>query len=171
LISCPLRTTRAGRRWSQAAFTFDGRLHRTEGASLEPKPARPIPIWLGTFGDRALAVTGRLADGWIPSYGDRPLEQYRAMRERVLTAARDSGRDPGAITCALHLQVHVGDDATADPAVVAGPPGTVTERLLAFAGIGFTAFSFAPIGSGASEQAERLACEVIPVLRDALMGR
>jgi alkanesulfonate monooxygenase SsuD/methylene tetrahydromethanopterin reductase-like flavin-dependent oxidoreductase (luciferase family) len=157
--------------WSQPAFTFDGRLHRTEDAGLEPKPAWPIPIWLGTFGDRALAVTGRLADGWIPSYGDRPLQQYRAMRERVMAAAREAGRGPADLTCALHLQVQVGDDATADPAVVAGPPGAVTERLLAFAGIGFTAFSFAPIGPGAQEQAERLAREVIPTLRDALTRR
>jgi alkanesulfonate monooxygenase SsuD/methylene tetrahydromethanopterin reductase-like flavin-dependent oxidoreductase (luciferase family) len=157
--------------WSRPAFTFGGRLHRTEDASLEPKPAWPIPVWLGTFGDRALAVTGRLADGWIPSYGDRPLEQYRAMRERVLTAARAAGRDPGAITCALHLQVQVDGDAAADPSVVAGPPGVITERLLAFAGIGFTAFSFAPTGPGAREQAERLAREVIPALRDALTRR
>ncbi len=25
---------------------------------MEPKPAHPIPIWLGTFGNRALQVTG-----------------------------------------------------------------------------------------------------------------
>lgn len=154
--------------WSRPGFTFEGRLHRTEGADLEPRPAWPIPVWLGTFGERALAVTGRLADGWIPSYGDRPLDQYRAMRERILAAARTAGRDPAALTCALHLQVHVGDDATTDPSVVAGPPGAVTERLLDFAGIGFTAFSFSVTGPGAPEQAGRLAGEVIPAVRDAL---
>src|SRR5687768_6943890 len=46
--------------WSEPGFTFDGRLYRTEDARLEPKPERPIPIWLGTYGERALAVTGRL---------------------------------------------------------------------------------------------------------------
>src|SRR5690242_14993803 len=49
--------------WSQPAFTFSGRLHHTDSADLEPKPAQPIPIWLGTFGARALRVTGQLADG------------------------------------------------------------------------------------------------------------
>jgi alkanesulfonate monooxygenase SsuD/methylene tetrahydromethanopterin reductase-like flavin-dependent oxidoreductase (luciferase family) len=39
----------------------------TEAADLEPKPQRPIPIWLGTFAPRAWALTSRLADGWIPS--------------------------------------------------------------------------------------------------------
>src|SRR6266487_5857669 len=52
--------------WTTPGFTFEGRLYRTDGAQLEPRPDRRIPIWLGTFGDRALNVTGRLADGWIP---------------------------------------------------------------------------------------------------------
>jgi alkanesulfonate monooxygenase SsuD/methylene tetrahydromethanopterin reductase-like flavin-dependent oxidoreductase (luciferase family) len=90
--------------WSQPAFTYSGHLHHTDGADLEPKPVQPIPIWLGTFGDRALRVTGQLADGWIPSYGNRPLHEYAAMREHVLTAAHEAGRDPTRITCALHMR-------------------------------------------------------------------
>src|SRR5207237_809105 len=60
--------------WSDPSFTFEGRLYRTDAAPMEPKPGHPIPIWLGTFGSRALAVTGRLADGWIPSFGMAPPE-------------------------------------------------------------------------------------------------
>jgi alkanesulfonate monooxygenase SsuD/methylene tetrahydromethanopterin reductase-like flavin-dependent oxidoreductase (luciferase family) len=48
--------------WSQESFTFSGRLYRTEGARIEPKPGRHIPLWLGTYGNRAPAVTGRLAE-------------------------------------------------------------------------------------------------------------
>jgi alkanesulfonate monooxygenase SsuD/methylene tetrahydromethanopterin reductase-like flavin-dependent oxidoreductase (luciferase family) len=153
--------------WSQRAFSFDGRLHRTDLAELEPKPSSPVPIWLGTFGDRALQLTGRLADGWIPSYWDRPLHRYKAMRERVLTAAQDAGRDPAGLTCALHLQVQVGEDTAADTSVVAGSPAAVTEQLLAFTAIGFTAFSVNLAGPGRREQAEKLAQEVIPAVRAA----
>ena len=154
--------------WSQPAFTFSGRLHRTYSADLEPKPAHPVPIWLGTFGDRALRVTGQLADGWIPSYGNRPLHQYQVMRQRVLTAAREAGRDPADITCALHMQAHVGERVTGGASLVAGPPPAVTEQLLAFAAIGFTCFSFTLTGPGTPEQSERLAHEVIPAVRAAL---
>ena len=56
------------------------------------KPSRPIPIWVGTFGPRALAVTGRLADGWIPSLGHAPPEAIPAMRDRIATAAAAAGR-------------------------------------------------------------------------------
>jgi alkanesulfonate monooxygenase SsuD/methylene tetrahydromethanopterin reductase-like flavin-dependent oxidoreductase (luciferase family) len=154
--------------WSQPAFTYTGRLHRTDTAGLEPKPAQPIPIWLGTFGARALRVTGRLADGWIPSYGYRPLHEYAGMREHVLTAASDAGRDPAGITCALHMQTQVGEHAAGGPSLVAGPPAAITEQLLAFARIGFTSFSFSLTGPGTRQQAERLAHEVIPAVRAAM---
>src|SRR6266511_816643 len=88
--------------WSQRRFTYDGRLYRTDAAELEPKPDRHIPIWLGTFGHRSLALTGRLADGWIPSLGFAPPDRAVVMRERVLAAARDAGRDPDQITCAYN---------------------------------------------------------------------
>jgi probable F420-dependent oxidoreductase len=154
--------------WSRPGFTHSGRRYRTHSADLEPKPAQPIPIWLGTFGDRALRVTGQLADGWIPSYGNRPLCQYQAMRERVLTAAREAGRDPADITCALHMQTQVGQRAAGGPSRVAGPPDEITQQLLAFARIGFTSFSFTLTGDGTQEQAGRLAYEVIPAVRAAL---
>jgi probable F420-dependent oxidoreductase len=154
--------------WSQPAFTFEGRLYRTDHADVEPKPAHQIPIWLGTFGDRALAVTGRLADGWIPSHGYAPPEHVPAMRGRVMSAAREAGRDPAEITCAYHMQIRVDEHAKARPSVVAGPAGAVAEELTGFVKMGFTAFSFTPDGPGADEQAERLAREVIPAVRAAV---
>jgi alkanesulfonate monooxygenase SsuD/methylene tetrahydromethanopterin reductase-like flavin-dependent oxidoreductase (luciferase family) len=154
--------------WSHAAFTFQGRHYHTDGADIEPKPARPIPIWLGTFGERALALTGRLADGWIPSHGSAPPDRVPAMRERIVSAARAAGRDPAEITCAYHMQVRVGERARGQGSVVAGPPGMVAEELIGFTKLGFTAFSLAPDGPGADEQAERLAREVIPAVRAAL---
>jgi alkanesulfonate monooxygenase SsuD/methylene tetrahydromethanopterin reductase-like flavin-dependent oxidoreductase (luciferase family) len=154
--------------WSRPAFTFEGRLYRTEAADLEPKPDRRIPIWLGTYGKRALAVTGRLADGWIPSLGFAPPADASAMRERILTAAREAGRDPAEITCACNVTVHLGSDGgAADPSVITGPPGAVAERLLELARLGFTAFNLMPVGGQPREQAERLAREVIPAVRAA----
>src|SRR5205085_10474575 len=70
--------------WSKPAFTIDGAIYRTDGATIEPRPERPIPIWLGTFAPRSLALTGRLADGWIPSLGYASSAELLAMRERVL---------------------------------------------------------------------------------------
>jgi probable F420-dependent oxidoreductase len=151
--------------WSQPRFTFQGRLYRTDGAELEPKPDHPIPIWLGTYGRRALTLTGQLADGWIPSLGYAPPEQIPVLRERVLAAARAAGRDPGDLTCAYNLGVRIDERADPEPSLVAGAPDAVTERLRSFAALGFTAMNFIPVGPGQPEQIERLAREVLPVLR------
>jgi len=152
--------------WSQPEFSFAGRRYRTVAAELEPKPGHRIPLWLGTFGDRALAVTGRLADGWIPSLGHASAEQLTAMRRRVLAAASEAGRDPGEITCALNVQVRVDEHARAGQSVLGGPPGAVAGELAGFLRAGFTALNFITAGP-ADEQAERLAREVLPELTAA----
>jgi alkanesulfonate monooxygenase SsuD/methylene tetrahydromethanopterin reductase-like flavin-dependent oxidoreductase (luciferase family) len=153
--------------WSDRSFTFAGRLYQTEAADLEPKPAHHIPIWLGTFAPRALAVTGRYADGWIPSLGYATPDEVVVMRERVLTAARQAGRDPAEITCAYNIEVRVDERADGGEAVVAGAPQAVVSRLQSFVDLGFSAFNFMLSGSDSQEQAARLASEVIPVLRAA----
>ena len=153
--------------WVERSFTFAGRLYQTDAADLEPKPARLIPIWLGTFAPRALAVTGRYADGWIPSLGYATPDEVVVMRERVLTAARQAGRDPAAITCAYNIEVRVDEHADHGKAVVAGPPEAVVSRLQSIVELGFSAFNFMLSGFDSQEQAARLAGEVIPVLRAA----
>jgi hypothetical protein len=65
------------------------------------------------------------------------------------------------------MQAHVGERVTGGPSLVAGSPAAVTEQLLTFTGIGFTSFSFTLTGPGIREQAQRLAHEVIPAVREA----
>jgi len=151
--------------WSQEQFSFTGQRYRTQVADLEPKPAHHIPIWLGTFGERALQVTGQVADGWIPSLGHAPAEALPAMRDRVLAAATAAGRAPEEIICALNVQVHVGSEVESQPDVIAGSSGQVVARLNDFISAGFSTFNFMPFGPSTSEQVERIATEVIPALR------
>jgi len=153
--------------WTQPSFTYRGRLYHTDAAELTPKPDRRIPIWLGTFGNRALDVTGRLADGWIPSLGHAPPEQVTVMRGRMLAAAHAAGRDPAEITCGYNVVIRLEDRAVADPGTVAGPPDVVTERLIEFARMGFNALNLIVAGPGHDEQLERIAREVIPAVRSA----
>jgi alkanesulfonate monooxygenase SsuD/methylene tetrahydromethanopterin reductase-like flavin-dependent oxidoreductase (luciferase family) len=152
--------------WSRRAFSFDGRLYRTEAADLEPKPEPPIPIWLGTLGNRALAVTGRLADGWIPSLGMAPPDRVPDMRERVFAAARAAGRAAEEITCAYNVEVRVGG-GSGSPSMVSGPPDRVAEQLVGFGRLGFTAINLKPTGPDRAEQVERLGREVLPLVRAA----
>ena len=154
--------------WSERSFSFEGRLYRTDGAEVEPKPDHRIPVWLGTYGNRALAATGRVADGWIPTLEYAPPDRVPGMRRRILDAARDAGRDPDEITCVYNIDVRVDGEAAESEGVLSGSPTEVAERLRGFLELGFTAFNFVPAGPGAEEQAELLATEVIPLVREAV---
>ena len=153
--------------WSQPALHFQGRRYHTEGARIEPKPGHRIPIWLGTYGNRALAVTGRLADGWIPSLGFAPPDRVTGMRDRVLAAAREAGRRPEDLTLAYNVVVRIDDRAEPDDALVSGSAAAVAERLRGFLELGFTALNLMPQGPAEDEQVERLAREVLPEIRAA----
>jgi probable F420-dependent oxidoreductase len=152
--------------WTEESFSLHGRLYRVGEARLEPKPEHRIPIWLGTYGPRALALTGRLADGWIPTLEVAPPDQVPAMRDRVLSAARQAGRDPEEITCVYNVDVRVDERAELSPTVVSGSSEQVAERLLELVPLGFTAFNFLSAGPGPEQQRERLGREVIPAVRD-----
>ncbi len=151
--------------WSEPGFTFEGGRYRVERAELEPKPVRPIPIWVGTYGPRMLDLTGRLADGWIPSYGYAPPEAIPTMRGRILAAAEGAGRDPAALELVYNVEVRVEDRPSGTHAEVSGSPDELAERLAGFAALGFTGVNLFPVGGGLAEQAERLAREVIPAIR------
>lgn len=151
--------------WTEPDFSFAGRIHHTDHADLEPKPARAIPIWLGTFGPRALQVTGRLADGWIPSHGYVPIDEVIAMRTRVLDAAREAGRDPAELTCAYNVTVRIDPGAAQDADMVTGSVDAVADQLAGFVDLGFSTLNLMPHGPDIAEQTELLATRVIPVLR------
>ncbi|HVH65805.1 MAG TPA: LLM class flavin-dependent oxidoreductase, partial [Candidatus Acidoferrum sp.] len=51
----------------QKGARLDGRYYQLRGVHAGPGPAHKIGIWLGAYRPRMLAITGRLADGWLPS--------------------------------------------------------------------------------------------------------
>ncbi|WP_051951872.1 LLM class flavin-dependent oxidoreductase [Actinacidiphila yeochonensis] len=152
--------------WRQPSTTFDGRHFTARDARIEPRPEAAIPVWLGTYGPRALAVTGRLADGWLPSLQRMDLERAAELRRQVRDAASGAGRDPDAVTCACNVQVVLDDRSGPRPRAVAGSSEAVAEQLLAVVRAGFT-FPVA-FGLDRAEVRERFATEVVPLVRREL---
>jgi len=97
--------------WAESPFTYHGRHYRNEAAMLEPKPSHGIPIWLGTYGRKALELTGRVADGWIPSMGPAPPPQVKPKMKLVRRAAEHAGRDPDSLEYAYNVSVRIGGTA------------------------------------------------------------
>ena len=73
-------------------LTFEGEHYRLKGAKRGPAPAHDVGIWIGAYKPRMLALTGRAADGWLPSV---PYPGTRADREWQ-RADRRGGRGGGA---------------------------------------------------------------------------
>jgi hypothetical protein len=74
-----------------------GKHYTVAGAKRGPEPAHDVSIWLGAYKPRMLAVTGRLADGWLPSSGYAGPDQLTAMNKLIDEAAVDAGRDPSEV--------------------------------------------------------------------------
>jgi alkanesulfonate monooxygenase SsuD/methylene tetrahydromethanopterin reductase-like flavin-dependent oxidoreductase (luciferase family) len=51
--------------WTQDHMEYDGRFYKIKGC-IEPRPTRPIPIWLGGWGELSLKRAARLGDAWVP---------------------------------------------------------------------------------------------------------
>ena len=153
--------------WSEPGATYEGRLYRVHEAIVEPRPEHRIPIWLGMYKPRGLALTGREADGWIPSIGFAPPPVVTGLLEQVRSAAESAGRDPSEITAAYNMLVRVGDEQPGNVMTVAGSSAAIAEQLIGFTKLGFTSFNLAPIGPDRLEQIELLGREVLPELRRA----
>jgi probable F420-dependent oxidoreductase len=79
------------RLFTEPVVDFSGRFDRVDRASLVPKPAKPIPIWLGGYGSAAFERAARLADGFI--FGGRAesiVDAWNRMRDRVAELGRSA---------------------------------------------------------------------------------
>lgn len=150
--------------WSgERGLRFDGEYYRIGGAQSGPVPPHPIGIWLGAYGPKALQLTGRVADGWIPSFrGD--LQQIADMTARLEDAISHAGREQRDVRRILNVNGTITDGASEGP--LNGPVDHWTEQLAAFANdYGFDTFVFWGEGDG---QLERFAQDVVPGVRKAV---
>ena len=74
---------------------LDGEYYELRGAKPGPFPVHDVGIWVGSYKERMLRLTGELADGWLPSFPYAPPEQLAAMNAIIDAAALDAGRVTG----------------------------------------------------------------------------
>lgn len=88
--------------------TFHGRYYRVDG--IDPAPVAAAPVWTGSVGPKSLAVTGRVADGWIPGHAaDWLSPRYRESRPLIDEAAAAVGRDAGEVRTVFNLPGRITD--------------------------------------------------------------
>jgi alkanesulfonate monooxygenase SsuD/methylene tetrahydromethanopterin reductase-like flavin-dependent oxidoreductase (luciferase family) len=153
--------------WSgERSLRFDGRFYRLAGAQSGPPPAHPIGIWLGAYGPKALALTGRLADGWVPSFRGE-LQPIAEMTSRLNAAIADAGREQRDVRRILNINGTITDGASAGP--LNGPVDQWTDELTRFV-VDYGFDTFVLWAEGGRDQLPRFANEVVPVVRERLGG-
>jgi alkanesulfonate monooxygenase SsuD/methylene tetrahydromethanopterin reductase-like flavin-dependent oxidoreductase (luciferase family) len=158
-----IRIIRLG--WSgERSVSYEGRHYSVKGWHPGPRPAHPVAIWLGAYKPRMLRLTGRLADGWVPSLGRTGPDALRAAAATIDEAAHEAGRDLAELQRLLNVGGAI--DAPGE-----GLTGSVDDWVEALAGLatelGFDSFVFWP-ADNAPDQVERFAVEVAPAVRVAV---
>lgn len=147
--------------WTQRVVRYHGAVYSVDDLDLEPKPATPIPIWLGALGARGLALTGRLADGWIPFLRFAGPGRIPELLDRIRTASVAAGWPADAVHAVYSVPVRLDPKARTTAGVIAGSAADIIEELHGFAELGFTGFDLMPSG----DQIRAVAEDVVPALR------
>lgn len=79
---------------STSAVATHAGVHYQVSGQRGPAPAHPVEIWLGAYQPRMLRLTGRAADGWLPSSSYLPPEGLDAAQAQIDQAAEAAGRSP-----------------------------------------------------------------------------
>ncbi|MBA3378711.1 MAG: LLM class flavin-dependent oxidoreductase [Chloroflexia bacterium] len=131
--------------WSgQRGMSFGGEYYPLNDAHGGPVPAHQIGIWLGVLGPKALALTGRIADGWVPSMSYVPPVKAMASNAIIDRAAVAAGREPSAIRRIYNVTGTFAPTNTKADDIdreIVGPPEHWVEVLTHFAlDFGFSTF-------------------------------
>jgi hypothetical protein len=138
----------------------EGKHHRVVGLHPGPAPAHPVEIWLGAYKPRMLRLTGRSADGWLPSMGYAAPDTLREHNQTIDDAAVKAGRDPAAIRRLYNIHGRFGSGS----GMLQGPPREWAEQLAELTlGEGMSTYILAV---SSLEEVDRFAHEVAPAVRE-----
>ena len=140
-----------------------GDFHHVDGAKRGPAPAHEMDIWLGAYKPRMLALTGRTADGWLPSMGYLQPGDLTRGNAAIDDAATAAGRSPAAVRRLLNIN---GSFAARSGGPLQGPVDQWVEELTELALTeGMSAFI---LGTDAPGDIQRFGQEVAPAVREAV---
>lgn len=109
----------------RGSVSVEGEHYRVKGLHSGPAPVHDIGIWVGAYKPRMLRLTGRLADGWLPSMGHAGPDELPAMNAAIDEAARRAGRDPSAIRRLYNVNPGVSPTQLAELALEQGMSGFI----------------------------------------------
>jgi alkanesulfonate monooxygenase SsuD/methylene tetrahydromethanopterin reductase-like flavin-dependent oxidoreductase (luciferase family) len=147
----------------RSGVRVNGSYYQVKGAKRGPAPAHKIGIWIGAYKPRILKLTGRAADGWLPSlaYLEGGVSALKEMNKHIDEGAALAGRDPSQIRRLLNIS---GQFSRVGQSPFNGPPHQWAEDLAALTlEYGITGFILA---ADDAPTIELFAKEVVPATRE-----
>jgi alkanesulfonate monooxygenase SsuD/methylene tetrahydromethanopterin reductase-like flavin-dependent oxidoreductase (luciferase family) len=142
----------------------EGRFYRVTDGDRAPVQHGPIPIWVGSYKPRMLALTGAVGDGWLPSmeYIEGGLRGIADANARIDDAALEAGRDPATVRRLMNF-MHASLVPTGQ-GFLDGPPQAWVDRLTMLAlDHGISAFL---VAGDDPRTIARLGAEIAPAVRE-----
>jgi alkanesulfonate monooxygenase SsuD/methylene tetrahydromethanopterin reductase-like flavin-dependent oxidoreductase (luciferase family) len=148
--------------------SINGTYYQVKGAKRGPRPAHAIGIWIGAYKPRILKMTGRVADGWLPTLAYLPggVADLKEMNSYVDEGAASAGRDPSSIRRLLNISGRFGQSGRS---LFNGPPQQWAEDLAEITlTYGITGFFLA---ADDVPTIELFAAEVAPATRELVAAQ
>jgi alkanesulfonate monooxygenase SsuD/methylene tetrahydromethanopterin reductase-like flavin-dependent oxidoreductase (luciferase family) len=148
----------------RGGVNLDGEYYQVHGAKRGPAPAHDVAIWLGAVKPRMLGLTGRKADGWLPSLPYFTHPELERGNEIIDEAALAAGRDVREVRRLINIK---GEFGASNRGFLQGPPAQWVQELLPFVlEMGFSTFI---LMADDPRAIEIYAAEVAPALREAVI--
>jgi probable F420-dependent oxidoreductase len=109
--------------WRHERVSYRGQFFSFPEIGFAPRPARPIPIWIGGHSPRAMRRVAELGDGWHAAFATPAV-----MREglaKLSEACAKVGRDPASVTLSVRMAL-----------AAKRPAGDVLDELKALREVG-----------------------------------
>jgi alkanesulfonate monooxygenase SsuD/methylene tetrahydromethanopterin reductase-like flavin-dependent oxidoreductase (luciferase family) len=148
---------------ADADVHFEGKHYHLHGAKPCPASVHDIDIWLGAYQPRMLRLTGRIADGWVPSSPGLPPERLAGANKIIDEAAVEAGRSPEAVRRGYNI---AGEFSTGT-GFLQGSPVVWAEQLSELTLThGISTYILYRVTS--ADMIEKFAADVVPAVREAV---
>jgi probable F420-dependent oxidoreductase len=158
----------------QPDVAFEGDYFAVSSVGVEPRPVKPLDIWLGGSAPAAFRRIGQLGDGWLGSF--LTPDEARGGREQIQRAAATADREIEPDHFGINLAVSDGEVPDTllaavrrrrpdiDPTeLIAGGWPQLHRRLDAYVAAGLTKFVIRPaLHANMAEFIDRFVAELVP---------
>jgi len=169
------------RLWSESGVSYHGKYFAFDDVTIEPKPPRPIPIWLGGRSEAAYKRAASMAQGWIAAFSSpRHFKEGKAAIEALgarpgfewvqfeyMHVSADREKSKASALDYLNRTYNMDFGERVERFASFGPGSGIAERLAEFEHLGCTHVIVNPTCTPTNklEQIEAIAREVLPLVR------